>query len=36
MDYMGVSIDPATGDVIVDTGDIRTRSAYDPSQATPI
>jgi len=35
MDYMGVSI-AATGDVIVDTGDIRTRSSYDPSQATPL
>lgn len=36
LDYMAVRIDEATGDVIVDTGDIRTRSAYDPSQATPI
>jgi cytochrome b6-f complex iron-sulfur subunit len=36
LDYMAVRIDSATGDVIVDTGDIRTRSAYDPSQATPV
>lgn len=36
MDYMGVSVDEATGDVIVDTGDIRTRDTYQPSQATPM
>jgi cytochrome b6-f complex iron-sulfur subunit len=35
MDYMAVTVQP-TGDVVVDTGDIRTRSAYDASQATPI
>ncbi len=35
MDYMAVSIAPS-GDVVVDTGDIRERSAYDPSQALPI
>jgi cytochrome b6-f complex iron-sulfur subunit len=35
MDYMGVTI-AANGDVVVDTGNIQTRSAYDPSQATPI
>jgi cytochrome b6-f complex iron-sulfur subunit len=35
LDYMKVTIAPS-GDVLVDTGDIRTRSAYEPSQATPI
>lgn len=35
MDYMGVSVDPETGDVTVDTGDITQRTAYDPSQAVP-
>jgi cytochrome b6-f complex iron-sulfur subunit len=35
MDYMAVTVQPS-GDVVVDTGDIRSRSAYDPSQATPI
>lgn len=35
LDYMAVSISPS-GDVLVDTGDIRTRSKYEPSQATPI
>lgn len=32
MDYMAVRIDES-GNVIVDTGDISTRAAYDPSQA---
>lgn len=36
MDYMAVSKDPATGNILVDTGDIRTRGTYDPSQAFPI
>lgn len=35
MDLMSVTI-AATGDVVVDTGDIKTRSSYEPSQATPI
>lgn len=35
MDYMAVTVQPS-GDVVVDTGDIRTRSTYDPSQATPV
>lgn len=34
MDYMGVTIDP-TGTVLVDTGDIKTRLSFDPTQATP-
>lgn len=34
MDYMAVRVSD-TGDVVVDTGDIKTRSTYDPSQATP-
>jgi hypothetical protein len=36
MDYMATTVDEATGNLVVDTGDIRTRTAYDPSQATPI
>lgn len=32
LDYMGVTVGP-DGSVSVDTGDIKTRSAYDPSQA---
>jgi cytochrome b6-f complex iron-sulfur subunit len=35
MDYMTVSI-ASTGDVVVDTGDIHTRSEYEPSQAVPV
>jgi len=35
MDYMALRVDAATGDVVVDTGDIKTRSGYDPSQAVP-
>lgn len=35
MDYMGLNLAP-NGDVVVDTGDIRTRSNYDPSQAVQI
>lgn len=35
LDYMAVSIAPS-GDVIVDTGKIQTRSDYQPSQATPL
>lgn len=35
MDYMTMRISP-TGDVIVDTGDIVKRVAYEPSQATKI
>jgi len=34
LDYMGMSVD-STGAVVVDTGDIHSRSAYEPSQATP-
>lgn len=34
MDYMGVSVD-ANGTVLVDTGNIKTRLSYDPTQATP-
>ena len=32
MDYMAIAIDPS-GSVLVNTGDIKTRLAYDPSQA---
>ncbi len=32
MDYMAVTVDPS-GNVLVNTGDIRTRTDYDPSQA---
>jgi cytochrome b6-f complex iron-sulfur subunit len=35
MDYMGLTV-TANGDVVVDTGDIKERSKYDPNQATPI
>jgi cytochrome b6-f complex iron-sulfur subunit len=35
MDFMAVSVDPATGNVMVDTGDIRQRTDYSPEQATP-
>jgi cytochrome b6-f complex iron-sulfur subunit len=35
MDYMTVTI-AASGDIVVDTGDIHTREAYDPSQAVPV
>ena len=35
MDYMTLTVE-STGDVVVDTGDIHTRDAYDPSQAVPI
>jgi cytochrome b6-f complex iron-sulfur subunit len=35
MDYMAVSVDPATGNVTVDTGDISQRTAYSPDQAVP-
>jgi cytochrome b6-f complex iron-sulfur subunit len=34
MDYMPVTVEP-NGDVTVDTGEIKTRSAFDPSQAVP-
>jgi cytochrome b6-f complex iron-sulfur subunit len=36
LDYRTVAIDKASGDVLVNTGAIHTRTAYDPSQATPI
>jgi cytochrome b6-f complex iron-sulfur subunit len=36
MDYMSVSIDPDTGDVLVDTGSINQREAYSPDQATKV
>jgi cytochrome b6-f complex iron-sulfur subunit len=36
MDYMTVSQDPATGNILVDTGDIRQRSTFDPAQAFPV
>lgn len=37
MDYMAVSLDPSgSGAVLVDTGDIKTRSDYEPSQALKI
>jgi cytochrome b6-f complex iron-sulfur subunit len=35
IDYMAVTIDGTTGDVLVDTGAITQRGDYDPSQATP-
>jgi len=35
MDYMKVSVDPTSGNVTVDTGDITQRTAYAPDQATP-
>jgi cytochrome b6-f complex iron-sulfur subunit len=34
MDYMAISVND-DGSISVDTGDIRTRSGYDPSQAAP-
>ncbi|MFN8594319.1 MAG: Rieske 2Fe-2S domain-containing protein [Thermomicrobiales bacterium] len=35
MDLMKVSVDPATGNVTVDTGDITERTGYSPDQAVP-
>lgn len=35
MDLMRVSVDPATGNVTVDTGEISQRTAYSPDQAVP-
>ena len=35
MDYMAVRVDEATGNITVDTGDIRERTAYSPDQAVP-
>jgi len=35
MDYMTVRVDPANGNVTVDTGDIHQRLAYSPDQAVP-
>jgi cytochrome b6-f complex iron-sulfur subunit len=35
MDYMALSLDP-DGNLLVDTGDIKTRTAYDPSQALKV
>jgi len=35
MDYMTVRVDPANGNVTVDTGDIHQRLAYAPEQAAP-
>jgi cytochrome b6-f complex iron-sulfur subunit len=35
MDLMAVTVDPATGNVMVDTGAITTREDYLPEQATP-
>jgi cytochrome b6-f complex iron-sulfur subunit len=35
MDYMTVTVDPASGNVMVDTGDINQRTAYAPDQAAP-
>jgi hypothetical protein len=32
MDYMGITVE-ADGTVMVNTGDIKTRAAYEPSQA---
>jgi len=32
MDYMPLTLDPASGDILVNTGDIQTRAAYDPAQ----
>lgn len=34
LDFMGVTVD-ASGNVVVNTGDIRTRGDYSPDQATP-
>ena len=36
MDYMTVTVDPATGDMLVNTGAINQRQEYQPSQATPV
>jgi hypothetical protein len=36
MDYMKATVDSATGDILVDTGDIIQRQDYEPSQATPV
>ena len=35
MDLMTVTVDEATGNITVDTGDISTRQEYEPAQATP-
>lgn len=35
MDYMALKLDP-NGNVVVDTGDIKTRMSYEPSQALKI
>ena len=35
LDFMGVTVD-ASGNLTVNTGDIRTRGDYSPDQATPI
>ena len=35
MDLMAVTVDPATGNVTVDTGEISERLDYTPEQATP-
>ena len=35
MDYMAVTVDEATGNVMVNTGDIRQRQEYLPEQAAP-
>jgi cytochrome b6-f complex iron-sulfur subunit len=35
MDLMAVAIDPATGNVLVDTGEITERTDFQPSQAVP-
>ena len=32
MDYMPLTLDSASGDILVNTGDIQTRAAYDPAQ----
>jgi cytochrome b6-f complex iron-sulfur subunit len=35
MDLMAVTVDEATGDVLVNTGAISVREEYTPSQAVP-
>lgn len=35
MDYMAITVDPATGNITVDTGEIHERLEYSPEQATP-
>jgi cytochrome b6-f complex iron-sulfur subunit len=35
MDFMTVTVDAATGNVMVDTGDIHLREDYSPEQAVP-